>query len=31
MVEFTETVPDGRTYQQWMAENVDHVAEAVKK
>ncbi|MCT2249497.1 metal ABC transporter solute-binding protein, Zn/Mn family [Kocuria rhizophila] len=31
VVEFTETVPDGRTYQQWMAENVDHVAEAVKK
>ena len=31
VVEFSETVPEGHNYQQWMAENVDHVAEAVKK
>ncbi|RLY94639.1 ABC transporter substrate-binding protein [Kocuria tytonicola] len=31
VVEFSETVPEGQNYQQWMAENVDHVAEAVKK
>ncbi|MCC5673785.1 zinc ABC transporter substrate-binding protein [Kocuria rhizophila] len=31
VVEFTETIPDGMTYQQWMGENVDHVAQALKK
>lgn len=31
VVEFSETVPDGQNYQQWMAENVDHLAQAVEK
>ena len=31
MVEFTETIPDGKNYQQWMRENVDHVADALGK
>ena len=31
VVEFTETLPDGQDYQQWMRENIDHVAQALKK
>ncbi|WP_233542691.1 metal ABC transporter solute-binding protein, Zn/Mn family [Kocuria tytonis] len=31
VVEFTETVPDNRNYQQWMTENADHVAKALTK
>ena len=31
VVEFSETIPEGQNYQQWMAENVDHLAAAVKK
>lgn len=30
VVEFSETLPDGTTYQQWMQDNIDHVSQAVK-
>ena len=31
VVEFTETIPDGLNYQQWMTQNADHVAHALQK
>ncbi|QMS57484.1 metal ABC transporter solute-binding protein, Zn/Mn family [Kocuria varians] len=31
VVEFTETIPDGQNYQQWMTENTQHVAQALTK
>lgn len=31
VVEFSETIPDGKNYQQWMTENAQHVATALKK
>lgn len=30
VVNFTETLPDGKTYLQWMADNVDNIANALK-
>lgn len=30
VVEFSETLPDGKTYQQWMQDNIDQVSQAVK-
>ncbi|WP_270254868.1 metal ABC transporter solute-binding protein, Zn/Mn family [Kocuria marina] len=31
VVEFTETIPDGLNYQQWMTQNADRVAHALQK
>ena len=31
VVNFTETLPDGKTYLQWMADNVDNVSKALKR
>ena len=30
VVEFSETLPEGKNYQQWMQDNIDQVAQAVK-
>ena len=30
VVEFSETLPDGTNYPQWMQDNIDHVSQAVK-
>jgi zinc/manganese transport system substrate-binding protein len=30
VVNFTETLPDGKTYLQWMADNVDNISNALK-
>ena len=31
VVNFTETLPDGKDYVQWMADNVESVSSALKK
>jgi zinc/manganese transport system substrate-binding protein len=30
VVNFTETLPEGKTYLQWMADNVDNISNALK-
>ena len=30
VVEFSETLPDGKNYQEWMRDNIDRVSQAVK-
>jgi zinc/manganese transport system substrate-binding protein len=30
VVEFSETLPEGKNYQQWMQDNIDQVSQAVK-